>query len=587
MRLLNTETLELRSFISAGAETKYAILSHTWGEDELLFDDVKQGSQHIPTHKEGFAKVRGSCAKAKEDGYEWMWIDTCCIDKSSSAELSEAINSMFKWYMRAAVCYAYISDLGINGGELRRSRWFGRGWTLQELIAPSGVIFLNEKWERIGDRSSMHSELADITKIDARFLRPRQGSPSKVLKMLSEVSIATRISWAAERETTREEDIAYCLLGILEVNMPLLYGEGGDKAFRRLQSEVLQTPNSADFSILAIHKWLTLDAFENYSILARHPSSFRGVAPMDAPDRRHIDMKAGGEGIVLAADGSASFSALVGPVISSDRPSFLGRHSHIIVLDCNFTGDILARPGILVSASYLGPLEEENRYYRTRGPVLRISPEVVHDSGEAMVPFPSSAGYDHLARFRISDLQAKVITLMPAPAGDLKRKWPPIRIITSLKGQMTRTMDYKTSATMHPIHQVFRDPQLERRIAADRGGASYLRVLEFGYVQVSSGMGVADPDFRIHWGVSYDDAFHDATGNARFRPPYSNTFYSLCCAIFDSEGEGSTQRFESSGQWHSSVMTRRPNGVVICASMKEAHFLGRMSFQMDISDESG
>ena len=476
MRLLNTETLELRSFISTGTETQYAILSHTWGEDELLFDDVKQGSQNIPTHKEGFAKVRGSCAKAKEDGYEWMWIDTCCIDKSSSAELSEAINSMFKWYMNAAVCYAYINDLGTNGGKLRRSRWFGRGWTLQELIAPSGVIFLNEKWERIGDRSSMHSELADITKIDARFLRPRQGSPSKVLEMLSEVSIATRIGWVAERETTREEDIAYCLLGILEINMPLLYGEGGVKAFRRLQSAVLQTPNSADLSILAIPKTVNLRwgaTFDDYSILARHPYFFGKVAPIDAPDRRHADTKAGGEGIVLAADGSVSFSVLIGPVTSPEG------HSHIIVLNCNFTGDNLARPGILVLASHLrvpskilgrpGPLEGEDRYYRTNGPVLRISPEDVRNSGQAVVYYPSSAGYNHFVQFRISDLQTKAITLTPAPAGNLGREWPPMRIITSLKGHMTRTVNHKDSATMNPVHQVL-DPRFERRRAAGRGG---------------------------------------------------------------------------------------------------------------------
>jgi len=567
MRLLNTKTLELHTFVSGGTGLQYAILSHTWGDDELLFDDVKQGSQHIPTHKKGFAKVRGSCAKAQEDDYEWMWIDTCCIDKSSSAELSEAINSMFTWYMNAAVCYAYIGDLEACGGELRRSRWFTRGWTLQELIAPSDLVFLNEKWQPIGVRSWMHNELAEITGVDARFLTSRRGTLSEVLGMLGEVSVATRMGWAAKRRTARPEDIAYCLLGILGVNMPLLYGEGGVKAFQRLQSEVLRTPDlSADHSILAIPKKLTLGwglSAQQQSVLARHPSVFGEVAPMDAldPDRCYSDWtEVDAGGIVLAADGTVSFSALVGSLQEPRHPE----RSHIIVLNCNFTGDKLARPGILVSEGL-----RHGRYHRANGPVVRISPEDVLDSGEASIPYPGRAEDDHWVRFQISDLETRAVTLVPAPAGGPAKEWPFARTIIRLEGNSTRAMGYKTQVLLGPTEK-----------AAGALGQYPPCCIELGYVKVVSEKGL-DGVFCIHWGVFSDTA----TGKV-LRPPYVVGDYGVCCAIVNGEGVPSTRQFEITSPWQSSAESRRTNDIVIRATVKEAHFLGRMCFQLDIWDES-
>ncbi|OBZ69667.1 hypothetical protein A0H81_10442 [Grifola frondosa] len=197
----------------------YAILSHRWRRDEVLFRDI-QDLPHAKTLK-GYSKVSHACAKAVEDGFDWIWIDTCCIDKTSSAELSEAINSMYAWYRDAAVCYAYLDDVHSNddcearGSSFRRSRWFTRGWTLQELIAPRRVVFFSRGWTDIGTRAGLVDTIETITRVHRLVL----------LKVPVKLSIAARMSWAAGRETTRVEDRAYSLMGIFGVNMPAIYGE--------------------------------------------------------------------------------------------------------------------------------------------------------------------------------------------------------------------------------------------------------------------------------------------------------------------------------------------------------------------------
>jgi hypothetical protein len=205
----------------------------------------------------GFAKIQGCAKRAASDAYEWIWVDTCCIDKTSSSELSEAINSMFNWYQSASICFVYLSDVtqvseqtlyslhnNSDASLISHSRWFTRGWTLQELIAPRAVEFFSANWVSIGTRWSLQSLLSDLTSIPKVILKGNT-------KRLYECSVAQRMSWAARRVTTREEDIAYCLLGIFDVNMPLLYGEG-TRAFRRLQEEILR--RSEDLSLLA---WAT------------------------------------------------------------------------------------------------------------------------------------------------------------------------------------------------------------------------------------------------------------------------------------------------------------------------------------------
>lgn len=221
----------------------YAILSHRWAansDEEVTFEDMM--SPHSAKIKRGYEKIRGCCAQALRDGYNWVWIDTCCIDKRSSAELSEAINSMYSWYEKSKTCYAYLEDVcSLDGPRpLRASSWFKRGWTLQELIAPTEVEFFSRDWNRIGTKSESAHLLADISGVAQDALK----SGLHVYK----ASIAEKMSWASGRETTKEEDRAYSLMGIFGVNMPTLYGEGS-RAFTRLQHEILRLSN--DHSIFA------------------------------------------------------------------------------------------------------------------------------------------------------------------------------------------------------------------------------------------------------------------------------------------------------------------------------------------------
>ncbi|KAK3494192.1 heterokaryon incompatibility protein-domain-containing protein [Neurospora hispaniola] len=362
MRLINTSTLTLTSFLlPVSLLPPYAILSHTWSpspDDEVTFQEFISLPPHeLEKKKEkGYAKIKHTCHRAKKSGIEWAWVDTCCIDKSSSAELTEAINSMWGWYRGATVCFAVLEDLepverelkgvggngqgrgqkqkrngngkwngqgqeqnGKNSGDKRwegkdggsnvgssRSnvsaattgsgtgtgsatssqtqagrmdhlshdekvarfkscRWFTRGWTLQELIAPSRMGFYNSKWEFVGEKSSLKHVLAEITQINESVLENSA--------LLPTIPVAQRMSWASSRVTTRPEDMAYCLLGIFDVQIPLLYGEG-EKAFIRLQEEIVKETN--DFSLFA---WKTdrksgTQHQKHWGILAPSPKEF-------------------------------------------------------------------------------------------------------------------------------------------------------------------------------------------------------------------------------------------------------------------------------------------------------------------------
>jgi hypothetical protein len=206
----------------------YAILSHTWGKEEVLFQDMEDGADMSKTvSKAGWKKIQFCAEQAAVDGLQYFWIDTCCIDKKNAVELSAAINSMFRWYRNAARCYVYLSDVWKKA--LRSSRWFTRGWTLQELIAPKLVDFFSSEGERLGSKSSLESEIHEITGIAKNALRG---------DALSSFSITERRSWAKHRHTTIEEDEVYCLLGIFDVSMALIYGESKGQASRRLEEEI-------------------------------------------------------------------------------------------------------------------------------------------------------------------------------------------------------------------------------------------------------------------------------------------------------------------------------------------------------------
>jgi len=218
MWLLDANTIQLHLILS-NPIPPYAILSHTWGAEEVTLQDL-QCTPHRNQHFSGYQKLLDCCAQAREDGFGYVWIDTCCIDKTNSAELSEAINSMFQWYRDAFQCYAFLSDTE-TVEELAESRWFTRGWTLQELIAPLSVIFFNKEWNELGTKASLAKKISSITNIPRTVL---------LSNSREEFSVAQTMSWAAKRETTRVEDRAYSLLGLFGVNMSMIYGEG-DKAF--------------------------------------------------------------------------------------------------------------------------------------------------------------------------------------------------------------------------------------------------------------------------------------------------------------------------------------------------------------------
>ncbi|KAK3389387.1 heterokaryon incompatibility protein-domain-containing protein [Podospora didyma] len=270
MRLINVGSLDLEEFHGAASIPKYAILSHTWGPAEASFQDWTKALARrwkIATRQPGFAKVILACKQARLDRLHYLWVDTVCIDKSSSAELSEAINSMYAWYAQAHICYVYLSDVDSRHHDnnkvdtldlVRKSRWFTRGWTLQELLAPSNIVFYLKDWQLLGTKNALAVLISEVTGIDEVCLHKR--------KRLDEYSIAQRMAWAANRQTTREEDMAYCLLGIFGINMPLLYGEGS-KAFRRLQEEIIKV--SDDHSIFAFDTDLSEE-----TLFAHHPHVF-------------------------------------------------------------------------------------------------------------------------------------------------------------------------------------------------------------------------------------------------------------------------------------------------------------------------
>ncbi|PIL26570.1 hypothetical protein GSI_12328 [Ganoderma sinense ZZ0214-1] len=243
MWLLSTDRAELHYFANNfEAIGGYAILSHTWTGDEQTLQEVQAiGGQcrRDGTNPRDFVhrKVHNCCIIAERYGYRWVWIDSCCIDKTSSSELSEAINSMFRWYKEAEVCFAYLTDVpsGCNlharRSAFRKSRWHTRGWTLQELIAPDFIVFLSADWDELGNRADIAGLLEEITGVPARVLTG-EAPPAQY-------SVSIRMSWASGRETTRVEDEAYCLMGLFSVSMPTNYGEG-KRAFIRLQYEIME-----------------------------------------------------------------------------------------------------------------------------------------------------------------------------------------------------------------------------------------------------------------------------------------------------------------------------------------------------------
>ncbi|KAH8880416.1 HET-domain-containing protein, partial [Thozetella sp. PMI_491] len=288
MWLIDTTTYELKFFADA-ADVSYAILSHTWNDDEVVFGDMTHPEKAM--RKAGWAKIEKTCllAQAQEPPLPYAWVDTCCIDKTSSAELTEAINSMFHWYRNAEICFVHLQDfpvssLGIGAHDyeslefqtaLRACRWFKRGWTLQELVASESIEFHGDNWRYVGDKYLLLPLLSMITGVDKSVLES--------IDNLSAVPVGIRMSWAAGRETTRVEDTAYCLLGIFGVALPLLYGEG-PKAFQRLQDEIARSSND-----LTLFAWEQVSATRSpmfRGIYAESPAEFANCAHLRVPQEK-------------------------------------------------------------------------------------------------------------------------------------------------------------------------------------------------------------------------------------------------------------------------------------------------------------
>ncbi|TVY65587.1 Vegetative incompatibility protein HET-E-1, partial [Lachnellula suecica] len=262
---------------------KYATLSHRWEEGEVMFKDIIDGTSES---KAGYGKIQFCGVQARRDGLEYFWVDTCCIDKSSSAELSEAINSMFRWYQKATRYYVYLSDVSIRKRKetnrsaecnwesaFRASKWFTRGWTLQELLALRSVEFFSRETNRLGDKGTLEQQIHDITGIPTKALR---GDP------LSQFDDDERFSWARSRETTRAEDKAYSLFGIFDVQMPLIYSEGKVKAFQRLRDAIDKPFKGKSY---LYNYYLNVETSSEKDLLSLLP--FATNAPFDSRDHEH------------------------------------------------------------------------------------------------------------------------------------------------------------------------------------------------------------------------------------------------------------------------------------------------------------
>ncbi|KAN0112546.1 HET domain containing protein [Hyaloscypha variabilis] len=307
MRLIEAKTLKMEEFFGDQIPP-YAILSHTWHHEEVSFQDWADRSS--ASQKKGYEKIIGACQLAEKHGHDYLWVDTNCIGKSSSSELSEAINLMFKWYQFAQVCYVYLADVpspeatstemalsGLEFSELfRLSRWFTRGWTLQELLAPRDIEFYSNDLSLLGTKNSLRNEISSITGIDIQYLwRELAGDiyignlEKKFIAQsiqhatpLRKASVGEMFSWLSHRTTTRLEDMAYCMLGIFELNMPLLYGEGS-KAFTRLQEEIMKV--SDDHTLFC---WAWNTSQNRGSFLSEVPSAYKQasrIVPKQADKR--------------------------------------------------------------------------------------------------------------------------------------------------------------------------------------------------------------------------------------------------------------------------------------------------------------
>ncbi|KAM7219455.1 Heterokaryon incompatibility protein (HET) domain containing protein [Rhypophila decipiens] len=407
MRLINTRTLKVERFL--GRVPPYAILSHTWGKEEVTLQDF--GSDALRERMKGFGKIQAASQEAQRHDLSHLWVDTCCIDKTSSAELGEAINSMYRWYQSSEVCFTYLEDVSPAKPDTRnrpsiprpldatfaRSRWFTRGWTLQELVAPAKLKFYDAGWNKIEEKSNITAQLQAITGIDEAVL---QGASPE------EVSVGRRMSWAASRQTTRQEDIAYCLFGLFHVNLPLIYGEG-QRAFLRLQEEILKVTD--DHTLFAWRGDPDDDTRHGASgLLAPSPVQFRnfgdpsGILTRPALDRRQWSGVEPRDNLIRVWDPNLptnpntlmSKGIRMTCRVNDLRPMWAKGEFLILVLNCMVGGNPARAAGI-----YLRRVDKD-RYARVRVDELAsLAPHGRHISVQTLYGVPWTAGVPEI-RYR-------------------------------------------------------------------------------------------------------------------------------------------------------------------------------------------
>ncbi|KAK3995539.1 putative vegetative incompatibility protein HET-E-1 [Cladorrhinum sp. PSN332] len=619
MRLLNTETLRLESSPnSPGQSAQYAILSHTWDNQEVLFDDIFDEQKPLPVHKKGFKKVKESCEQASKDGFNYIWIDTCCIDKSSSAELSEAINSMFRWYHDADRCYAYLSDVNIPESEDRPSksfedsRWFTRGWTLQELIAPRDIRFYDCQWNLIGSRQPHSNNNLRIPGL-AKRIRKCTNIPLEILlwyvpeeerqknhsvptfsleRHLRAISVAQRLSWASNRSTTRTEDEAYSLMGLFGVHMPLLYGEGR-RAFFRLQEEIMKT--TSDQSILAFDNHM--DPTCNL-LLADSPQCFAsseieqslqdGPAWPGAPQSSYElspSSKAVDVGVFLCP-------------LRSRHPDRKTRY--LGILNCVYRQDLTAHPAIILREIDI----KKGTFYRSRLPIQKITPvdqkgHIALDTGFGGIS--ATYAYDlaeaYFAAARLSFQPPLQLTDLPTSQGPLRVFTPGIRVkfdkqlVLSSSSAYPQTLEVKEGWAYAPSMLLSEWPR--RSYGPDSPlrvdhlalfGVVVLHFKEVGTVAVSWGKLCA-----ASYGSSTPEPWCAIIDWSRF-VERSSMGEATKLTDLDLQKAATTMFLRSQGGWKKSLATppgvgveyENASGKVRC-KIQTVDFFGRSLFEMDMA----
>ncbi|KAG1789642.1 uncharacterized protein HD556DRAFT_1311230 [Suillus plorans] len=326
---------------------QYAMLSHRWEGREPLLQDI-QGKCVYDSELDpvgGMTKLRSFCKTARDAGYNWAWSDTCCIDKSSNVEVQESVNSMFVWYHHSALTIVYLSDVppSSKSGGLAKSAWNTRGWTFQEFVAPKVILFYQNNWTLYrNDHTPNHKdsiaimqEIKDATGIDR---------PAVVAFRPSMHNAREKLHWASTRVTTRQEDIAYSLFGVLDVRLRVDYGEKQDKALGRLLQEIVA--RSGDISSL---DWVGTPSEFNSCLPASITSYEAPPCQLPPLPEEEIQPSVSSLRKTAAADFASDLYTLLR---NTSAPRFAAQRLHLPCLAFNVT-EVRRRMGSLTPESHL------------------------------------------------------------------------------------------------------------------------------------------------------------------------------------------------------------------------------------------